>query len=59
MAVLQMLSKMVGAEELLGLVALAELVHVIQVIGPSAPVCGKWEFLTAIATYIGYTRMGW
>lgn len=59
MAMLQMLSKMISAEELLGLVALSEFVHVIQMFGPSVPVGRKWELLTAISADVGYTRMGW
>lgn len=49
---------MIGAEEFLGLVALAELVHVIQMFGPSVPIRGKWELLTAITADVGYARMG-
>ena len=53
MAVLQVLSKVIGAEEFLGLIALAEFVHVIQVLGPSIPICGIGELLTAITAYVG------
>lgn len=59
MAVLQVLSKMVGTEELLGLVALAEFVHVIQVLGPGVPIRWIRELLTAISTNVGCSRMGW
>ena len=56
MAVLQVLSKMICAEEFLGLVALAEFMHVIQVLGPNVPICGIWKLLTAIPANVGCTR---
>jgi hypothetical protein len=58
MTVFQVLSKMIGAEKLLGMVALAKLVHVIQMFGPSLPICGQWELFAAIAAHIGCARMG-
>jgi hypothetical protein len=58
MTVLQMLSKMIGAEKLLSLIAFAEFMHVIQMFCSGLPIRGKWEFLTAITTYVGYARMG-
>jgi hypothetical protein len=50
---------MIGTEELLGLVAFAKLVHVIQVLGPGVPLRWIRELLTAISTDIGCSRMGW
>jgi hypothetical protein len=58
MTVLQVLSKMVGTEELLGLVALAKFVHVIQVLGPSVPIRWIRKLFTAISTDVGCSRMG-
>ena len=59
MAMLQVLAKVIGAEELLGLVAFAKLMHVIQVLGPSVPIRGIGELLTAITAYVGCCRVGW
>lgn len=53
MAVLEMLAEVIGAVELLRLVTLAELVHVIQVLGPQIPVCGVGELLTAVSANVG------
>jgi hypothetical protein len=53
MTVLEMLPKVVGSEELLVLVALAELVHIAQVFGARLPVrrvVGKQR--TAVATHV-------
>jgi hypothetical protein len=58
MAMFQVLSKMICAEELLGMIAFAKFVHVIQMLGPHLPIRGKWELLPAITAYIGCTRMG-
>lgn len=58
MAVFQVLSKMIRTEELLGMVTLAKLVHVIQVLGSRLPIRGHWKFLTAITADFGYAQMG-
>lgn len=58
MAVFQVLSKVIGAEELLGVVAFAEFVHVIQVFGAYLPIRRHWKLFTAITAYIGYAQMG-
>ena len=52
------MSKVIGAEELLGRIAFAEFVHVIKMLGPSVPIRGKWKLLTAITACVGYARMG-
>jgi hypothetical protein len=57
MAVLQMLSKVIGAEKLLGLIAFSELVHVIQMLAAGVPVGRQGEFFTAISADIGHARM--
>ena len=51
MTVLEMLAKVVCAEELLGLIALAELVHVVEMVGARLPV-GRavGELLATVAT---------
>lgn len=54
MAVLEMLPEVIGAVELLRLVALAELVHVVQVLGAQVPVGGVvGELVAAVAAYVG------
>jgi hypothetical protein len=52
MAVFQVLTKMVGAEKLLGFVAFAKLVNMIEVVGSHVPLWGVWEFVAAIPAYI-------
>jgi len=59
MTVLEMLAKVVCAEELLGLVTLAKFVHVIQMFGPSIPVCGNGKLFSAVPAHIGRRGMGW
>ena len=52
-AVLEVLSKVIRPEELLGLVTLAEFVHVIEMVRPGFPVC--WtirEFFAAVTTAV-------
>lgn len=56
MAVLQVLSEMVCTEELLGLIAFAELVHVVQVLCSSLPIRRVREFFTAIPTDVCGSR---
>jgi hypothetical protein len=56
MAVLEVLPKVIGAEELLGLVTLAEFVHVMEMFGAGLPICGRRKLLTTVATDIG---RGW
>jgi hypothetical protein len=53
---LQMLPKMVGAEELLRLVALSEFVYVVQVLGADIPLWWIGELLATVATEIGASR---
>lgn len=53
MAVFQVLAKVVCTEELLSLVALAKLVHVIQMLGPRIPVCRIREVVATVAAHIG------
>lgn len=54
MAMLQMLSEVVCAEEFLRIIALAEFVHSRQMFESSIPVCLReiWEFLTAVAARV-------
>ena len=52
MAVFQMLAEVVGAEKLLGRVAFAEFVDVVEVLGSDIPFGGVGEFLTAVATHV-------
>jgi hypothetical protein len=59
MAMLQMLSKVIGAEKLLGLIALSKFVHVIQMLAAGVPIGRQWEFFTAISANIGHARMSW
>lgn len=59
MAVLEMLAEVIGAEEFLGLVALAKFVHVIQVVGPSLPVGGIGKFFSAVPADIGSRWVRW
>jgi len=58
MTVLQMLTKVIRPEKLLGLVALAELVLLTQVLRPDVPI-GRiiGELLAAIATYVRRRRV--
>jgi hypothetical protein len=53
MTMFQVLSKVIGTEELLGLVAFAKFVHLIQVLRASFPIRGIGEFLTAITAHVG------
>ena len=54
MAMLQMLSEVVCAEEFLRIIALAEFMHGGQVLESSIPVWlrGIWEFLSAVAARV-------
>ena len=59
MAVFQMLAEMIRPEEFLRLVAFAELVHVVEVVGADIPlrrVVG--EFFSAIAAGVGVRGVG-
>lgn len=60
MAVFEMLSEMVGAEEFLRLVALAEFVHRRQVLDSSGPIRSGdvGEFVAAIAADVDVWRTG-
>ena len=53
MTVLQMLSEMICAEEFLGLITLAKLVHMVQVLCSSIPVRGIEELFATESIYIG------
>lgn len=53
MAVLQMLSEVICAEELLGLVALAELVRMVQMLCSGVPVGGVRKLLATESAYVG------
>lgn len=48
-----MLSKVVCPEELLGLIAFAKLVGMVQVLGSDIPLRRIWEILAAVATHVG------
>ena len=50
---------MIGAKELLRLIAFSEFVHVIQMFGPSVPVRWQRKFFSAVPTNIGDTRVSW
>jgi hypothetical protein len=52
MTVLQVLAKVIGAVELLGLVALAEFVNCAQVLGSCIPVRRIGKFVTAVPANI-------
>ena len=56
MAMFQVLPKVIGAEELLRLVALAEFVDVIEVFPSSVPVSGIGEFLSTVPAEV-YSRL--
>ena len=56
MAVLQVLSEMVCAEKLLGLVAFSKFVHVIQMFGSRFPIRRVGKFFTAIPTDVCGSR---
>lgn len=61
MAMLKVLSEMVGTEELLGLVAFTKFMHVIQVLRSCFPVRGVGKFLTAVPANVcgsGASRRG-
>jgi hypothetical protein len=57
MTVLEVLSKVIRAEELLGLVALAKFMHLAEMFGSSLPICRSGELFTAIATDISSCRV--
>ena len=57
MAMLEVLTEMIGPEKLLRLVALAELVSLAHVLGTDIPVCGVRELLAAVATHVGCGRL--
>ena len=52
MAVLEVLSKVIGSVELLGLVAFTKFVNAVQVLSTDVPLRRIWELLAAIATNI-------
>jgi hypothetical protein len=56
--VLQVLTEVVCAEELLCLIALAELVHVVEVLCANVPLGRSWEVFAAIAAEIS-AMGGW
>lgn len=56
MGVLEVLAEMVGAEELFGLIALAELVLLTQVFGADVPV---WWVGKLFATITAHIVSGW
>jgi hypothetical protein len=56
-AVLQVLSEVVGAEELLRLVALAKLVHVSQMLKARLPVGRRGKLLAAVAARVRGGRL--
>jgi hypothetical protein len=58
-AVLQVLSEVVGAEELLRLVALAKLVHIGQVLKARLPVGRRGKLLAAVAARVRGGRLVW
>jgi hypothetical protein len=53
MTVLEMLSKVISTEKLLGLVALAEFVHLTEMLGPKLPIRGCRKLVTTVAADIG------
>lgn len=53
MTVLKVLTEVVGTKEFLGLVALAKLVHVIEVLGPRLPIGRVRKLFAAVAAHIG------
>lgn len=52
-AVFEVLAEVVGAEELFGLVALAELVHLVEVVGADVPLRRIGEFFPAVSACVG------
>jgi hypothetical protein len=52
MAVLQMLTEVVGAEEFLGLIAFTKFVHNVQVFGTNIPIRRVGELFAAVTTGI-------
>jgi hypothetical protein len=56
MAVLEVLPKVIGTEEFLGLVTLPEFVHVMEMFSASLPICRRRKFVTTIAADVG---RGW
>ena len=59
MAMLEMLSEVIGSKEFLGLVALTEFVYVGKVVYPAIPVGLRlvWELFTTIAAGVGEGAM--
>jgi hypothetical protein len=58
MAVLKMLSEMICAKKLLGLVAFTKLVNMIQVLRSSIPICRIGKFFAAKTTDISRSWTG-
>jgi len=56
--VFQVLPEVIGTVEFFGLIALAELVNLAQMLGPGVPVCGVDEFLSTVAAHVGRCGMG-
>ena len=54
MAVLEVLAEVISAEEFLGLVTFAKLVHVVQMFSSRFPACRVGELFSAEATNIGH-----
>ena len=52
MTVLQMLAKVICTEELLGLVAFTEFVHMIQMFRPRIPICRIRKLFTTVSTNV-------
>jgi hypothetical protein len=49
---LQMLTEMIGSEELLRLIAFSKFVNMVQVLGANVPLRGIWEFFSTITTNV-------
>lgn len=58
MAVFEVLSEVVGSEELLGLVALAKLVHVVEVVRANVPLWWVGKVFATIPAYIPVRAVG-
>lgn len=56
--VLEMLPEVIGSEELLGLVALPELVHGVEVIGSDIPLWRVREVFATVPTCVGVAAIG-
>lgn len=48
-----MLSEVVRSEKLFGLIAFAELVDMVQVLGSDVPLRWIWKLFAAVATHVG------